>query len=242
MIFVLGMPRSGTSLVEQILSSHSRIYGAGEKPFLNQAIKEALFSVEEVNFPKNVSLHDQDSFNNLGKLYLQLIENFVKDEGQIIVDKMPYNFKLVGVIHKALPEAKIILCEREPLDNCFSIFKQKFGTGNQYAYSLEEVGEYYNLYLELISHWESVLPKKVYRVKYEELIANQEEETKNLLNFCQLDFEAQTLQFYKTKRAVKTASDLQVKQPIYSSSVNLWKNYENELKPLIKIINKEDNH
>jgi len=242
MIFVLGMPRSGTSLVEQILSSHSRIYGAGERPFLYQAINEALFSVEEVNFPKNVSLHNQDSFDNLGRLYLQLIENFVKDEGRIVVDKMPYNFQYVGVIHKALPEAKIILCERDPLDNCFSIFKQKFGTGSRYAYNLEEVGEYYNLYLELIAHWESVLPKKIYRVKYEELIANQEVVSKKMIEFCDLRWEESCMSFHSTKREVVTASAVQVKQPIYSSSINLWKNYENELKPLIKIINKADNH
>ena len=241
-IFVLGMPRSGTSLVEQILSSHSKIYGAGERPFLYQAINEALFAIEEVNFPKNVSLHDLDSFDNLGRLYLQLIQNFVKDEGRIVIDKMPYNFLYIGVIHKALPEAKIILCEREPLDNCFSIFKQKFGTGNQYAYSLEEAGEYYNLYLELIAHWESVLPKKIYRVKYEELIANQEVVSKKMIDFCDLQWEESCMSFHSTKRAVVTASAVQVKQPIYSSSVNLWKNYENELKPLIKIINKEDNH
>ena len=241
-IFVLGMPRSGTSLVEQILSSHSRVYGAGERPFLYQAINEALFSVEEVKFPRNLSLLDQDSFDNLGRIYLQLIENFGKDEGRIIIDKMPNNFQHVGVIHKALPEAKIILCEREPLDNCFSIFKQKFGTGNQYAYNLEELGEYYNSYLELIAHWESVLPKKIYRVKYEELIANQEVVSKKMIDFCDLQWEESCMSFHSTKRAVGTASAVQVKQPIYSSSVNLWKNYENELKPLIKIINKEDNH
>ena len=153
---------------------------------------------------------------------------------------MPYNFQHVGVIHKALPEAKIILCEREPLDNCFSIFKQKFGTGNQYAYSLEEVGEYYNLYLELIAHWESGFPNKIYRVKYEELTSNQEKISREMINFCDLEWEESCMSFHSTKRDVNTASAVQVRQPIYTSSVGLWKKYENELEPLIKILNKED--
>ena len=172
-IFVLGMPRSGTSLVEQILASHSGVYGAGEKSFLGKTTFKALFPIEEVSFPRNLRLHDQKSFDNLGRDYVRMIENLGKDEGRLVVDKMPFNFELIGVIHKALPEAKIILCERDPLDNCFSIFKAKFGAKNEYAYNLEEVGEYYNLYLDLIAHWESVLPNKLHRVKYEELISNK---------------------------------------------------------------------
>ena len=153
---------------------------------------------------------------------------------------MPYNFEYIGVIHKALPEAKIILCERGSLDNCFSIFKQKFGSGNEYAYNLEEVGEYYNLYLDLIAHWESVLPNKVYRVKYEELISNQEIISKEMVNFCDLEWEEGCLSFHSTKREVNTASAVQVRKPIYTSSVNLWKNYEDELESLIKILKEEN--
>jgi hypothetical protein len=126
------------------------------------------------------------------------------------------------------------------LDNCFSIFKQKFGTGNDYAYSLEEVGEYYNLYLDIIAHWESVLPNKVYRVKYEELTSNQEKISREMINFCDLEWEESCMSFHTTKREVNTASAVQVRQPIYTSSVNLWKKYENELEPLINILNKED--
>ena len=240
MIFVLGLPRSGTSLVEQILSSHSLVYGAGELRFLREAINKSLFPIDGVNFPRNLKLHDQNSFDNLGRVYLQLIENLGNSEGQLVVDKMPNNFQHIGVIHKALPEAKIILCERGPLDNCFSIFKQKFGTGNEYAYSLEEVGEYYNLYLDLIAHWESILPNKLYRVSYEELIANQEIISRKMIDFCDLEWEEACISFHSTKRAVITSSAVQVRQPIYTSSVDLWKKYENELEPLIKILNKED--
>jgi len=240
MIFVLGLPRSGTSLVEQILSSHSRVYGAGERRFLHEAIKKVLLPVDGIHFPRNIRLHDQDSFDNLGRIYLQLIKKLGMDDGLLVVDKMPHNFQHIGVIHKALSEAKIILCEREPLDNCFSIFKQKFGTGNEYAYSLEEVGEYYNLYVELIAHWESVLPNKVHRVKYEELTSNQEKISREMINFCDLEWEESCMSFHSTKREVNTASAVQVRQPIYTSSVDLWKKYENELEPLINILNKED--
>jgi len=239
MIFVLGLPRSGTSLVEQILSSHSRVYGAGERSFLHEAINKSLFPVDGVNFPRNIKQHDQNSFNNLGKVYLQHIEN-LESEGQLVVDKMPHNFQHIGVIYKALPEAKIILCERGSLDNCFSIFKQKFGTGNEYAYSLEEIGEYYNLYIKLIAHWESIFPNKIYRVSYEELTAKQEIISRNMIDFCNLEWEEACISFHSTKRPVNTVSAVQVRQPIYTSSVDLWKKYENELEPLVKILNKED--
>ena len=239
MIFVLGLPRSGTSLVEQILSSHSKVYGAGEKRFLHEAIVKSLLPVDGVDFPRNVKLHDQNSFDYLGRIYLQLIKKLGKDEGRLVVDKMPHNFQYIGVIHKALSEAKIILCEREPLDNCFSIFKNKFGTGNEYAYNLEEIGEYYNLYVELIAHWESMLPNKIYRAKYEELTSNQEKISREIINFCDLEWEESCMSFHTTKREVNTASAVQVRQPIYTSSVNLWKKYENELEPLINVLNKE---
>ncbi len=239
-IFVLGMPRSGTSLVEQILASHSRVYGAGEKSFLGTTTYKALFPIEEVSFPRNISLHDQKSFDKVGRDYVQMIEDLGKDEGRLVVDKMPFNFELIGVIHKALPGAKIILCERDPLDNCFSIFKAKFGAKNEYAYNLEELGEYYNLYVDLIAHWESVLPNKLHRVKYEELISNQEIISKEMINFCDLDWEENCLSFHSTDRVVNTASAAQVRKPLYASSVGLWKNYESELEPLIEILNKEN--
>ena len=240
MIFVLGLPRSGTSLVEQILSSHSRVYGAGEKRFLHEAINEVLLPLDGINFPKNVNLYDQNSFNDLGRVYLQLIKNLGKDKDLLVVDKMPHNFQYIGVIHKALSEARIILCEREPLDNCYSIFKQKFGSGNEYAYSLEEVGEYYNLYVDLIAHWESVLPNKLYKVKYEELTFNQEKISREMIEFCDLEWEEGCMSFHSTSREVKTASAVQVRQPIYTSSVDLWRKYENELEPLKNILNKEN--
>ena len=236
-IFVLGMPRSGTSLVEQILSSHSKIYGAGELRHLKEAVDNSLIPLGGVSFPKNVKLHDPDSFDLVGIKYIRLIEKLGKAKGRIVVDKMPYNFKHVGVIASSLPEAKIILCEREPLDNCFSIYKQKFGIGNDFAYSLKETGEYYNLYRDLMKHWERVLPEKMFRVSYEKLIANQESVSKQMINFCKLDWEEECLNFHSTKREVNTASAVQVRKPIYKTSVNLWEKYKENLNPLIKELN-----
>ena len=237
MIFVMGMPRSGTSLVEQILSSHSKIYGAGELRHLKEAVDSSLIPVEGFSFPKNIKLHNTNSFDLVGLKYLRLIEKLGKDKGRIVVDKMPYNFMHVGVIACSLPEAKIILCEREPLDNCFSIYKQKFGIGNDFAYSLKETGEYYNLYSDLIKHWETVLPKKMFKVSYEKLIASQESVSKQMINFCKLDWEEECLNFHSTKREVNTASAVQVRKPIYKTSVNLWEKYKENLNPLIKALN-----
>ena len=238
MIFVIGMPRSGTSLVEQILSSHSLVYGAGETRYLKEAVDASLFNIDGVLFPKNIKMHDPNSFDILGLNYLKLIGALGKDEGRFVVDKMPYNFMHVGLIHRSLPNAKIILCEREPLDNCFSIYKQKFGIGNDFAYSLKETGEYYNLYKDLINHWESVLPKKMFRVSYEDLIANQEKVSKKMIDFCQLDWEEECLNFHSTKREVNTASAVQVRKPIYKTSVNLWEKYKDNLGPLTTELNK----
>jgi len=238
MIFVIGMPRSGTSLVEQILSSHSLVYGAGELRYLKETVDNSLFGIDGVSFPKNIKIHDPNSFDILGLKYLKLISDLGKDDGRFVVDKMPYNFMHVGVIHRSLPNAKIILCEREPLDNCFSIYKQKFGIGNLFAYSLKEVGEYFNLYKDLISHWESVLPKKMFRVGYEDLIANQEKVSRKMIDFCQLDWEEECLNFYSNKREVNTASAVQVRKPIYKTSVKLWEKYKNNLNPLIKELNR----
>ena len=237
-IFVIGMPRSGTSLVEQILSSHSLVYGAGELRYLKEAVDASLFDIEGIHFPKNIKMHDPNSFDILGLNYLKSINDLGKDEGRFVVDKMPYNFLHVGLIHRSLPDAKIILCEREPLDNCLSLYKQKFGIGNDFAYSLKEIGEYFNLYKNLINHWETVVPNKMLRVSYEDLISNQEKVSRSMIDFCKLNWEEECLSFYLTKREVNTASAVQVRKPIYKTSVNLWKKYEENLKPLIDSLNK----
>ena len=242
MIFIIGMPRSGTSLVEQIISSHSRVYGAGERRFLKEVVDLGIPPIDGVPFPKNITLHDPKVFDIVGLNYLKLIEKLEKDEGRLVIDKMPYNFMYVGVLSCALPKAKIILCERDPLDNCFSIYKQKFGLGNEFAYSLKEIGEYYNLYRDLTSHWKSVLPKKMLTMKYEDIISDQEKMSKILIEFCGLDWEEECLSFHSNRREVHTASAVQVRKPIYKTSVKLSEKYKNNLNPLMKELNRGENN
>jgi hypothetical protein len=145
----------------------------------------------------------------------------------------------VGIINRCLPKAKIILCVREPIDNCFSIYKQKFGVGNDYAYSMQEIGDYYNLYQDLVDHWDLYLPDKMYKASYEDLTHNQEEQTKKLIKFCDLDWEEGCISFHETEREVHTASSVQVRKPMYTSSVNKWERYKDELKPLLTKLNRE---
>jgi tetratricopeptide (TPR) repeat protein len=237
-IFIIGMPRSGTSLVEQIISSHSKVYGAGELRFMKEVVDFGIPPKDGKDYPTNITLHDPKVFDIVGLNYLKLLEKLGKDKGRLVIDKMPYNFLYVGVISCALPKAKIILCERNPLDNCFSIYKQKFGVGNDYAYSLKEIGEYYNLYSDLIKHWRSVLPNKMLSVSYEDIISNQEQISKSMIDFCGLDWEEECLSFHSNKREVHTASAVQVRKPIYRTSVKLSEKYGENLSPLIKELNK----
>ena len=235
LIFITGMPRSGTSLIEQILASHSNVYGAGELKFFRDAIYNNFPDVEGSIFPDNALLHDPNCFKDVADEYLERISKY-REEVEVVVDKMPYNFMYIGMIHLVFPSAKIISIQRNAIDNCFSIYKQKFGTGNYFSYSLQETGEYYNLYNDLMLHWNLVLPERIFTIQYEKLTMYQEKETKRLLKHCSLKWEEDCLSFHKTNRDVRTASSVQVRQPLYNSSVNLWKKYENELEPLINIL------
>jgi hypothetical protein len=152
------------------------------------------------------------------------------------VDKMPNNFAHIGLIHLILPNAKILDARRHPLACCFSGFKQLFANGQNFSYSLEEIGRYYRDYVELMSHWDSVLPGRVHRVNYEAVVENTEAEVRRLLSFCELDFEPACLEFHRTERAVRTASSEQVRQPIYASAVDQWRNYETHLAPLAEAL------
>ena len=235
-IFVTGMPRSGTTLLEQILSSHTKVYGAGELRFFRDSLNEVFPESKGKKFPLNILDENKQLLKQVGRKYLNYISKIHLKEGPRIVDKMPYNFMYLGFISSCLPNAKIILIERNSLDNCYSIFKQKFGKGNDYAYSLEEIGHYFNLYQDIVNYWETFLGEKIHKVSYERLVSNQEETTRELLEFCDLDWQDNCLLFYKNKREVNTASSVQVRKPIYKDSVNLWQNYKNELRPLIEIL------
>jgi tetratricopeptide (TPR) repeat protein len=234
-IFILGLPRSGTTLVEQILASHPEVFGAGELAVLITLI-EAFCSRESAGqFPECILNLDKDVFDKIGATYIEEIRKYAKGEKHI-TDKMPDNFLRIGLIKTILPNAKVIHCTRNPMDNCFSIFKNDFKGLFKYAYDMDELGKYYKLYRDLMEYWEKNLPEFICSIKYEELVSDQESQTKNLLDFCNLSWDEACLSFHKTERRVGTSSLAQVRKPIYKDSVELWKRYENQLQPLKKAI------
>tara|TARA_B100001123_G_scaffold129432_1_gene150365 strand:+ start:3973 stop:5556 length:1584 start_codon:yes stop_codon:yes gene_type:complete len=234
-IFILGMPRSGTSLVEQILSSHSKVFGAGELRHFRKSVDRIFLEVDGKKFPHNVNLYPKSAFLEVGRGYENMISS-LRGDSPFFVDKMPYNFMYLPLIKLSLPKSKIVLTERNPIDNCLSIYKQKFGIGNAYAYNQEELAEYFNSYKDIVENWKEIYSEQIFSLNYEQLTVNQKEVTANLLEFCNLDWEKACLEFHKTDRNNKTASSFQVRQPLYSSSVKLWKNYEEQLSPLINTL------
>ena len=232
-IFIVGMFRSGTTLVEQILASHSKVYGGGESKVLTQAIANFLKFDFKSGFKEKLKNYDPIIFKNIGKLYTDVAKKFQPNFDHI-TDKQPLNFKWIGIIKLALPNAKIIHCVRNPIDNCLSIYKNYFDfDDNPYAYDLSELAEHYKLYTDLMKYWHTTLPGFIYDITYENLIEKQKDETKKLLNFCNLNWEDDCMNFFENKRNVNTASVMQVRKPLYKSSVNLWKNYEKHLSVLI---------
>ena len=231
-IFIVGLPRSGSTLIEQILSSHSKVEGTMELPnILNMARKLGSGSKDHTSYPEILSTLSKEEIKSLGKQYISETE-FLRSNLPFFIDKMPNNFSHIGLIHLILPNAKIIDARRNPLDTCFSCYKQLFARGQMFTYDLNEIARYYINYVNLMDHWNEVLPNKVYQVNYEDVVENQEKETRKLLAYCNLTFEEQCLKFYETKRAIKTASSEQVRQPIYKKSVHLWQHYEEYLDQL----------
>jgi len=234
-IFILGMPRSGTTLVEQILASHPQIFGAGELKILSRITNSICLEESKAQFPECLQDVNVGIFKIIGTDYIEKIRKYSEDE-EYITDKMPSNFLFIGLIKTILPNSKIIHCIRNPMDNCFSIFKKGFTASHDYAYDLTELGQYYTLYLDLMAHWERVLPGFIYTLKYEEMVLDQYNQTKSLLEFCGISWDEACLTFYKTERRVSTASLAQVRQPIYKDSIELWKRYEKQLEPLKRAI------
>ncbi|MBF0448602.1 MAG: tetratricopeptide repeat protein [Magnetococcales bacterium] len=234
-IFILGMPRSGSTLIEQILSSHPDVYGAGELNFIRQSVQDRVGSHMLSFMPKKIARLQPEAFQEMGREYIAKLRE-ISPKSRFITDKMPHNFLNVGIIRLMLPKAKIIHSVRSPEDTCLSIFRLKFLGVHNYAYDLTELGQYYRLYAEMMAHWHRVLPGVIYDVNYEQLTANQEEETRKLLQFCQLEWDDNCLNFHQTVRAVKTASNVQVRQPMYRSSVAGWRKFEKELQPLIEAL------
>ncbi len=235
-IFILGMPRSGTTLVEQILASHPHVHGAGEIGTLSQVASNRFTGLTGAALAEGIRQCDATEFERMGIEYIAAIRKHSK-KARFVTDKMPSNFQYIGLIRLILPNAKVIHCRRNPQDNCMSIFKCFFASKNlAYAYDLSELGRYYNRYRDLMKHWHSVLPGFLYNVQYEDMVANQVEQTRGLLEYCGLEWDDTCLEFYKSDRPVKTLSAEQVRKPIYKDSVQSWKRYEKQLAPVLEIL------
>ncbi len=232
-IFIVGMPRSGTSLVEKILASHSDVHGAGELDYLF-ALGTSRFLSKANNFQyPSLDTYPRTVFEEVGESYLEQIAR-LNQEARFVTDKMPFNMMMLGLIRIALPNATIIHCVRDARDTCLSIFKQNFSTGNyRFAYNLKTVAQFYNEYARLMEHWHAALPGAIYDVHYEALAQDPEVEIPKLLAACGLEFQDACLHFDKSKAVVRTASAFQVRQPMYTSSVSLWKKYEEFLTPML---------
>jgi tetratricopeptide (TPR) repeat protein len=237
MIFILGMPRSGTTLVEQIIANHKNVYGAGELRDLTQIIKENFLVNDKIKFPKKFNIKDHNFFSNMGTKYLENLDRYNTNKNYI-TDKAPGNLKWIGLIKLILPKSKIIHCTRDPKDNCLSLFKNLFEGELNFSYNLEEAAKYYRLYQNLIEFWKQLLPDFIYDISYEKLVENQEFESRKLLDFCNLDWDKNCLTFYRNKRGIVTASFAQARKPIYKNSVKSWQNYKDELLPMFKILEK----
>jgi len=231
-IFIVGMLRSGTSLVEQIISSHHEVYGAGELKNLRQIIIPIL----REHLTDDKKKLSEKTFLSIRQKYLESLSRFNASEN-VITDKWPLNFRSIGFILSAIPEAKIVHLKRDARAVCWSIYKHYFtDTGNGWAYNFEDLSEFYKLYSELMRFWHEMFPGKVYDISYEDLTTNQEDETRKLLEYCELEWDKNCLDFHKNKRTVETASVLQVQQKMYQGSSEVWKEYEEYLQPMIKAL------
>lgn len=233
-IFVVGLPRAGSTLLEQILSSHSQVEGTAELTDII-AISRKLGGKERhtgvSKYPEILEELTPEQFAELGEGYIRTTR-IQRGSAPYFIDKMPNNFQHIGLIHSILPNAKIIDARRHPMAGCFAGFKQLFARGQTFTYGLEKIGFYYRDYLKLMDHWDDVLPGRVHRVQYEDMIADSDTEIRKLLDYCGLDFEENCLRFWETERAIRTPSAEQVRQPIYTSGLEQWRNYEEFLDPL----------
>ena len=235
-ILIVGLPRSGSTLVEQILASHSQVDGTHELGDLARAVQSVRRQAGlRDKFPDVLEAFGPDEWLSVGEIYLERTAKYRRG-APLFIDKNPNNFIYVGLMKLALPDTRIIDARRHPLDSCLGSFKQLFASGQPFTYDATELAEYYLQYDALMSHWHSVLPGYVLDVHYEDVVADLESQTRRMLDFCGLDFEPACLEFFKTDRAVKTASSEQVRLPIYASSVDRWRSYEPFLGEMIRIL------
>lgn len=240
-IFIIGLPRAGSTLLEQILASHSMVDGTLELPnilALVHRLNGRRKLTEDARYPGILNDLSEEQLRKYGKEYIDATKIYRKG-APFFTDKMPNNFRHIGLIHLILPNAKIIDARRHPLACCFSGFKQLFAEGQEFTYSLEDVGRYYRGYVELMDHWHKVLPGKILPIQYEDVVADIETQVRRILDFCGLPFEQNCVDFHKTERAVQTASSEQVRQPLYQSGLKQWINFKPYLEPLIEALGPE---
>jgi tetratricopeptide (TPR) repeat protein len=238
-IFIFGMPRSGTTLVEQILASHPNVYGAGELQFFNQ-VDQYLAPLLKVNehYPECLNFIDEQAAYTIADLYIKKAREVVRPSKDYkrVTDKNLFNFYHLGLISLLFPKASFIHCQRHPLDTCLSIYFHEFGAGIDFAYDLSELGRCYLEYLKLMNHWRKVLPINIFELQYEDIVHQQEQVSRRLLEFCRLEWDPTCLDFYENDRPVFTSSNWQVRQPIYTTSCGRWQNYEQFLNPLKELL------
>ena len=233
-IFIVGLPRSGSTLIEQILATHSGVEGTMELADIPRMVQELEGRSEdqgEPRYPAVLARLAAEDWRRLGEKYLADTRVY-RSAKDTFIDKMPNNFRHLGLIHLILPQAKIIDARREAMACCFSNFKQLYASGQQFTYSLQDLGRYYRSYIELMTHWETVLPGKVLRVQHADVVADLEGSVRRILEFCGLDFEPGCIEFHRTERQVHSASSEQVRQPIYTEGLEQWRHFEPWLGPL----------
>jgi predicted Zn-dependent protease len=240
-IFIVGLPRSGSTLIEQIIASHSKVEGTMELADIPRLVQDLQGRETQGSIPRYPGILEKlgaEEFKRMGERYLS--DTLVYRAGKrgagggiaFFIDKMPNNFRHLGLIHLILPNAKIIDARREPLACCFSNFKQLFASGQQFTYSIEDITRYYRMYVELMAHWDTALPGKILRVDHESVVEDLETNVRRMLDFCGLDFEPACLDFHKTKRSVHTASSEQVRRPIFKDGLDQWRHFDPWLGPL----------
>ncbi|WP_159820820.1 tetratricopeptide repeat-containing sulfotransferase family protein [Colwellia sp. 20A7] len=243
-IFIVGLPRAGSTLLEQILASHSQVDGTMElHNILGLASRlrgrnSNVDTNKESQYPKNLHEINPDYFKRFGQQFIDETRVY-REQAPLFIDKMPNNFLHIGLIRLILPNAKIIDARRSPMACCFSGFKQLFAEGQDFSYKLEDIGRYYQAYLKLMNHWHEVLPDFVLTVNHEDVVDDLDKQVHRILDFCGLPFEQSCIDFHKTKRNIKTPSSEQVRQPIYKSATEQWKHFEQYLDPLKKVLNIE---
>jgi len=227
-IFIVGLPRSGSTLIEQVLASHSAVEGTHELADIPRIVVDLQgrdWQIDNPRYPAVLAQLTAEDYRRLGEKYLSDTRIYRTGKARFI-DKMPNNFRHVGLIHLMLPNARIIDARREPMACCFGNLKQLFASGQEFAYSVEDIARYYRTYLELMAHWDAVLPGRVLRVQHEDVVDDLEGNVRRLLDYCELEFEPSCVEFHKTERSVRTASSEQVRQPIYREGLDQWRHYE----------------